>query len=61
MATSGEKVVCMDMLNYSKSFFAIPDRRENSPRFVDFEEDLGSATKKIKDFINAATRSGLQL
>lgn len=48
----------MDMLNYSNSFFDIPGRQEYPPRFVNFEEDLESATKKIKDFINAATRSG---
>eukprot|EP00092_Neocalanus_flemingeri_P062627 GFUD01075580.1.p1 GENE.GFUD01075580.1~~GFUD01075580.1.p1 ORF type:complete len:368 (+),score=78.46 GFUD01075580.1:58-1161(+) len=54
-----EEIICMDMLNYSNSFFNIPHR--DHPSFVDFEEDLEEAKKKVKDFIDASERSGYKI
>ena len=53
-----EHVLCMDILNYSSSFFDIP---RNEPRTVDFESDLESARGKIQAFVNASRASGYKI
>ena len=55
---AGEHVLCMDILNYSHSFFDIP---RNEPRIVDFESDLQSARRKIQDFVAASRASGYKI
>ena len=55
---AGELVICMDILNYSNSFFKIP---RNSKRTVDFESDLKKARRKIEMFVEASRASGYEI
>ena len=55
-----EHVLCMDILNYSSSFFDIP-RRFHESRTVDFESDVQSAQEKIQAFVDASKASGYKI
>ena len=55
---AGELIICMDILNYSNSFFKIP---RNSKRTVDFESDLKKARRKIEMFVEASRASGYEI
>ena len=51
-----ENLICMDLLNYWRYFFCVPD----SPDYrgiVDFHEDIRNAKRKIKNFIDATANS----
>ena len=57
--TVNENVICMDLLNYSRNFFDIPDRY--GTRTVDFEADTEKVSKKVQDFIQASSKSGYKI
>ena len=55
---SREHIICMDILNYSSSFFDIP---RHEARRVDFELDLHSARNKIESFVHASRAMGFKI
>jgi len=59
MAASENKVICMDLLNYSRGFFRIPNMYEVEK--VDFKEEVKNARIKVSEFVDAVVNSGYQL
>jgi len=51
-----KKILCMDLLNYSRNFLTIGD-----PRQVDFEKDVEKAHEKVSEFVRAVQNSGYYL